>query len=423
MRISLLAIALSVALPMVAFAQGLRTPPPTSGPAQPAPGLTDESSDVRMMLRQAQALRESGDARNALRIVKQILDRDARNVDAINEEGELSWILNDFDGTRRAFLYARQIQPNDYRSNLGLGKLYANARIPRQAIYYFDIAARVAPADKQAEVLTALALAHRDAGQVSDGIPIARKAVEADPKNFDARMTLVQLLNAGSDFKSARDESTPLVEQARDEALAKPGNLGALQKLQRAYDVRLTVLKSATEKLYLANPDGTRSDKLIDGKEAEAASNLKELTDLYIRQGELNLTFTYVDALNFAKRAAEYTPRDIDAVLNLAQLHRSISQIDEAAAACRRVLLVDPKNKPALDMLVAMNAPIEGPTEVGTATSQPASSPAAGAATSTPSPSPKPPTPASAPAPIGSTPPTGISTPAPAPSPTPSSVP
>lgn len=345
--------------------------------------------DVRAMLAQARQLREAKDERAALRIVKAVLERDERNIDALNEEGELNWILNDFDGTRRAFLYARQIQPNDFRANMGLGKLYANARNPRQAIYYFEVASRVAPADKQAEVFTVLAAANREAGQSIAGIPFARKAIEADPKYIEGRITLVQLLIAAQDFRAARDEAAPLVEQMRAAVEEKPGNIEALRNLQRAYDLRLTTVQEAHRRLYVANADGSQSDQLSPGNEAEAAANLKEITDLFVRLAELNLMFTYLDAITFAERAVTYAPRDVEAMMTLAQLYRSVNNVGKAAETARNVLAVDKGNKAAHELLTQLGAPIEAP-ETPVPASQAAPTPASSPVAAPPQPSSQP---------------------------------
>lgn len=357
----------------LACAQDLRTPPPTSAPAAAA-APPAAATDVRGLLAQARQLREMKDERAALRLVKQVLERDERNIEALNEEGELNWILNDFDGTRRAFLYARQIQPNDFRANMGLGKLYANARNPRQAIYYFEVASRVAPADKQAEVFTVLAAANREAGQSIAGIPFARKAIEADPKYIEGRITLVQLLIAAQDFRAARDEAAPLVEQMRIASEDKPGDIEALRNLQRAYDLRLTTVQEAHRRLYVANADGSQSDQLSPGNEAEAAANLKEITDLFVRLAELNLMFTYLDAITFAEKAITYAPRDVDAIMTLAHLYRSVNNADKAAESARKALAIDKSNKPALELLTQLGAPIDAPPSA-TPDTQPAGTP------------------------------------------------
>lgn len=376
MKPKLLASVLLPAIAACAVAQNLRTPPPTaSGPAPTASPVADTVA----RLGQARQLRAAGEYRAALNIVSELRARDERNIELLNEEGELCWLLNQFDEARKAFLSVRSIQANDFRANLGLGRVFGNTRVWRQAIYYLDIAATVAPPDRIAETLTFLASAHRNNGAINKGLPIAKRAVEIDAKSFDARVTYVQLLLDAGDVRAARDESGPLIALAREEVDRSAGEPEPLDRLRRAYTLRREVLRDTIERLYQANPDGTRSDRLLVGKEREATENLKELADVMIREAELNLTFAYMDSLTFARRAAEYTPTDVDALLVTAELQRTIARNRQAAETYRQILAIDPAHRAALEALAAMGEPA-----TPNAASQPATQPSSKASDAPP---------------------------------------
>jgi tetratricopeptide (TPR) repeat protein len=236
----------------------------------------------------------------------------------------------------------------------------------RQAEGYLQIAEAVAPPDRLGELLTLLAQTHRGNGRLAQALQTAERAVQADPDNLQARHMLVNLRTEAQQFDAALLDSKTLVDLAKRQVRESPGDVEKVRELYAAYEARLNVWRALHQTLYVMNPDGTRSDELIPGREAQAAETIRQIVDLLTYQAELRLILAQYEMITFAEKAVAYAPDNPDVLLQLALLLENTSQLDRARAVYQRVLELDRENEQARRRLHAL-----GGTPTAAAASQP----------------------------------------------------
>ncbi len=351
-----------------AAAQDVPSTPTTEPASQPTQGGASvgasdlENMPVADVIARADALREQGDAAEAERVIKYALARERNNVTALDVAAEIALLRSDIEGARSAFRQAKGIQPTDFRANLGLGRIWAAKKDWRQARTYLTDAASVAPPDRAAEVLTLLAQAYGGSGLFKLAIETAEKAVQASPQSYDARKTLVLLRTTAGDFESAIAETRPLLELAQSDAAKIPVTVEHLTELRDAYEIKSTVLKNYQSQFFVRNPDGTYSDQIVAGKEADSAAVLTQLIDVIALQIELDRRISFFTGVALAERMVKLDPNKATYWIQLGLLRKNTFNNEEAAQAFRRALEIEPANQTARHELDALQAETPPPT-------------------------------------------------------------
>lgn len=363
-------------------APATQQPAATSGPAATQPTTTgpvaalDRLENRRVVdLSIPEQLKVVIDLFNARRyadaeaVLSVIFRRDENNFEACILGGDMALAQKRPEAARQYYLRARKMQPGDFRANWGLGRIYVDRRIYRQAVTYLEIARPVAPPDKLSEVLVKLAQAYGGSGQTPKGFAALTEALASDPTNVDALNLMVSLRMTTNEYEPALDASAKLVEIARANLMREPGQRQYVQELDGAYDTRLRTLRAYHQTLYELLPDGRRSDRLMKGRESLAAAQLREMMNIAIIRAELQRVDTYFQALIlFADRAVQYDPTNVEGLLTVAGLYASTSQWDLAVETYQRVLQIDPSNAEAQQRLDALMQQVSPATP----TSQPA---------------------------------------------------
>lgn len=357
-RESLIAAAL-LALAAPSFAQS--TPPATQPAPEPPPSNRPvseyETMPVADLVARADALLAERNVAEAESAIGFALLRERNNVTALTIAGELSLLRSDPESARRFFLDAIAVQKNDFRANLGMGTLWVAKRNWRQAREYLAVAASVAPAERAAEVLVLLAQAYGGSSLATLALETAERAVQLAPQNYEARQTLVLLRASAGEFESAITETRPLLELAQAEAAKTPVTSAGLRRLRDAYEIKLTVLRNyQSQRYFVRNPDGTISDRVASGKEADSAAILTQMIDVLALQIELDRRIAYFVGLTLAERMVELDPNKPAYWLQLGLLRKHTFNPDDAAQAFRRALEIEPDNADARRELDAMEA-------------------------------------------------------------------
>jgi Tfp pilus assembly protein PilF len=249
---------------------------PQDQPATPAQPLQKsiEQLSVAELLAAAQSLRNGGKIADAQVWVARALAKEDKNVEAHDLAGELYLAQErpDVLAAQKEFTTARQLQQNDFRANLGLGKIFAHSRVWRQARFYFLEAERVCPADRVTEICIALAEANRNSGMMQDAFTAVQKAVDNDPTSLEARQMHVALLVDFGALDKALTENDETLRLAKEQVQkATTNRLTPLQNLYRAYDSRVAILQQQIARYFAPLPDGKRSDRLFAEKSSKPA--------------------------------------------------------------------------------------------------------------------------------------------------------
>lgn len=306
---------------------------------------------ISEMLMEAERLVAAQQYAEAHPYVSAALRQDAGNVQALSLEGEILAQLNQHTLARQSFLAVREIQPNDFRANFGLGRMYVSSGVFRQALQYLKIAEPVAPPERKAELFVLLARAERGTGTASRALETVQRAIEADPLSFDAWRYATMLLVETEDFDRALLATQNLVRIAESELTKDPADRAALERLYLAYDARMAVLRSYHVRLYDRNLDGTSSDRLLPGTEKAAASMLQAMVETMVMQAELRRTMAFHEMLTLAQRTVEYDSSNTQYWAQLGLLYVNTAQFDRARAAFERAIELEPQNMQAREQL------------------------------------------------------------------------
>lgn len=341
-------------------------PPPTPA-AQPPPQQqrTIDQLSAAELVAVAQSMRNAGQIAEAQQIIAKALAKDERNVEAQVLAGELCLAQTptpDTVAAQKHFMLARMLSENDFRANVGLGRLYMSSRIWRNARFHFMTAEKVAPPDQLTEILVLLAEAHRNSGDMASALEAAKRAVDNDGKSIDARQMLVALLVDQGVLDRAMTENDGTLQIAKELVTTAANKLDAIRNLYRTYETRVAILRELGNRNYRKLPDGRTSDNLLPGREAEMTANLKQLSDVFVLMAEMRLLLSYYDTISYLETACRYSPQDPDAWMRLGRLYRNTSQFDLAAKAFQKVVDLDSSNSEArreLDALGVIPAPPE----------------------------------------------------------------
>lgn len=322
----------------------------------------------------------------ALNLMQILLARDPENSEGLLMRSQIAWDAGEPELARTGWLKVRLAQPNEFRANFGLGRMYARTRVWPQARTYLEVAATVAPADRAAETLTLLALAYRGTGRAEEARQALERALQADPGYFDALDTLVTLRTQLQDFDGALADGDRLVSLAEEKAREGRSSRASLEQLDRAYDGKLRVLKERQTSLYARNPDGSPSDKLLPGAGPVAAQTLNAIIDTLWRQSELASILRNFDMVALAEKMVEYQPDVTDHYLTLGLLQLRCYQYEgardaffralgldrnnpvareQAQVALRKIIELDPTNEAAQSQLNALMSSEQSPAEGG----------------------------------------------------------
>lgn len=319
---------------------------------QPAPPPAPVAQmTVSDLLAEAERLVAAKQWTQARPYVEAVLAREQSNAQAISLRGEILEMTDQRDMARQEYLAVREIQPNDFRANLGLGRLYVESNMYRQALVYLNIAEPVAPPERKPELYVLLARAQRGVGNRNGAIEAVNRALEADAANFEAWQYAIAIMVESDEYDRAVAATQELVRIAQNEMIKDRSSHEGLVKLATAYDTRLGVLGSYHQRLYIRNVDGTFSDQLLPGMEKGAAAMLRDVVETMVLRAEVERTLGLYKILPIAEQAAKYDPSSAQTWMHLGLLYVNTSQYDKAAEALRRVLEIQPDNAQAAEQL------------------------------------------------------------------------
>lgn len=332
-----------------------------SAPARPQLSEAD-------ILQEAQTRRDNGQLAQARALLRELIKLNEKNTLALVMDGEIALELlpPDLTGAKTAFTAALRIQPSDFRANYGLGRVQYVYSQWRNALLYFENAAKAVPADRVAELYARMANCYAKSGDLQKAFESADRALSAAPDELEPHEVYVSLLVRSRNYEKALTAADKMIELATQAVPSAKSKKDALTKLSATYGVKLEVLQKLGEGNFAIGSDGSPTDKPVPGREKTAAQIVRQVADTYILVADLNRTLTHFTTLEFAERAANIDHTNPDYWLLVGMLRRSTYQDDKAAEAFQKVLELDPTNDRARRELESLGAP----------TSRPASQPA-----------------------------------------------
>ena len=318
---------------------------------QPAGGQSVELS-LDELVKRGEALLAAERLEEAYAYLQAALRRDPQFLPALLLDADLAWKRGDLEHARQRWLEVLRIQRGDFRANFGLGRYHARHQSWRSAMFYLEAALKVAPADRKPDVLMELAQAYRGVGDRARARDAARQAAELAPESLEARGLYVSLLLESGELDEAVVQAEKLVELALNLAKRNHYSIESLRQLNNAYSQQIQVLRVHYQQLNERNPDGSYTDRILPGKQRQAAEVLSRLIDVYASQQELQRVLAAYDmATLFAKRMVELDPGNPDAWRKLARLQRQALQFADAAGSYQKVLELRPDDPQARSAL------------------------------------------------------------------------
>ena len=322
---------------------------------------------VEQMLDLARRMQEAGQFKDALALLKAVLDLDPVNKETNLLMGEVlldSGAESDYDQARLRFKEVLKVEPSNFRANLGTGKVWLANRLWPQAVKHLETAERVAPDTRRSEAKRLLARAYAGAGDMPRALRTAEEAVDVDPRDLDALQTRVEIrLTAASrdaqQLEKALADTEVFVQRAEQVVEQAPGDVKALDRLNSAYQLTLSALRSYHNTFYELDNRGQPTDRVRSGSEAQVADILLRLVDIHRRQAALRFTLAEHDATVFLERAVEYQPKSIRCLEALAGAYARIKDRVRAIEVYRRIIELDPNHALARQYLDAAGAPAQ----------------------------------------------------------------
>jgi tetratricopeptide (TPR) repeat protein len=324
---------------------------------------------VEQMLDLARQMQAAGQFKDALALLKAVLDQDPVNKEANLLTGEVlldSGAESDYDQARLRFKEVLKVEPSNFRANLGTGKVWLANGLWRQAVAYLKKANEpgIAPDARRSEAKRLLARAYAGAGDLPKALETADEAVDAAPRDLDALQTRVEigLTVARRDAKQlekALADTEVFVQRAEQAVEQAPGDGKALDRLNSAYQLALSALRSYHNTFYELDNRGQPTDRVRSGSEAQVADILLRLVDIHRRQAALRFTLAEHDATVFLERAVEYQPKSIRCLEALADAYARIKDRVRAIEIYRRIIELDPNHAAARQYLDAAGAPAQ----------------------------------------------------------------
>ena len=222
------------------------------------PPKRDPEVDTANKIRMAQAYLQAGRAREALDVLDKTILAEPANAGLRNFYGQVCFMTGRNDGAEAAFRKALELDPDMADAHNNLGALYdrSGRKDDAEREYRLALAAPAYPTPEK--VLLNLGILYTSEGRDEDAIREYRRAVEINPKYFQAHFELASLL----------DRNGRLDEAVREYEVAGPGYQASgdyFYRLGFGY-FRLGDRSKAREKL-------TRAIEVSPGSEAAAKSD------------------------------------------------------------------------------------------------------------------------------------------------------
>lgn len=341
---------------------------PTTDPPASGEGVAvDRLSTQELMIRARAAIKERK-LRDAQGMFALALGREPDNLEIKLIGAEIAEANNDSENSRRFYREILAVDPAHFEANFRMGRSFNAANWWRQAVFYLEKAARIAPADRLSEVLTQLARGLHGEKRIDEALKAVENAIKQAPDNLEARGLQILIRIDQKQYDQALAAAKALEEIARAAVQNAPNDPDALRKLLDANQLILQSIQYAVAALQQLDSRGLPTDRPLPGKEREIASLLIQATEALTRESAIRQLLAKHDSiLPLAERAVQYDPDNLRANVNLAVVYFDTANFERCAEVCRRILELDPQNADARRLLQTLgistgnDAPADNP--------------------------------------------------------------
>lgn len=160
-----------------------------------------ESVEQRELLRQAASAGAAGDLARAERCCREVLEKDARNADALQLMGMVRWRNGDAGEGERLLRESLAVTPGQPHVLANLGDLLVSKRDHTSAMECYAEAVRQAPGF--AEAWLKLGITRGEKGEIEAAVEALERVLELDPGNVGALYALAQAHIENGDVENA----------------------------------------------------------------------------------------------------------------------------------------------------------------------------------------------------------------------------
>lgn len=326
----------------------------TTAPTEGEGVAVDRLSTQELMIRSRAAIQQRK-LRDAQGMFALALGREPDNLEIKLIGAEIAEANNDSENSRRFYREILAADPAHFEANFRMGRSFIGASWWRQAVFYLEKAARIAPADRLGEVLTQLARGLHGEKRIDEALRTVENAIKQAPDNLEARALQVLIRIDQKQYDQALAAAKALEEIARAGVQSAPSNPDALRKLLESNMLILQSIQYAVAALQQVDSRGMPTDRPLPGKEREIASLLIQASETLLRESAIRQLLAKHDAiLPVAERAVQYDPDNVRANVNLAIVYFDTANFDRSVNICRRILELDPGNPDAQRLLQVM---------------------------------------------------------------------
>ncbi len=295
-----------------------------------------------------QPLLQHGDPHEAIGRLEALLSEHPTFATAHNDLGVLYYRSGQKEKALRHYEKAARLEPGNttFQKNLADFYFVAVNRI-KEALELYVKVLEVEPQD--IETLMAVAAICRKTGQIEDAVVFYERVLEIEPWNEGARAGLAQ--TACEDPLPARTPDAAQMHAEASRRASSGDSAGAMELLDRLLAAYPDVAVAHNDLGVLAYQAGDKQKALEHYERAarlapQDATFRKNLADCYwVGFGRTEAALkVYVDIL-------KTDPEDIDTLMTLGKLCRSLGQEDDARVFWERVLEIEPWNAEARTQL------------------------------------------------------------------------
>jgi len=316
---------------LAAMAAGFCPIGPVYGQAA-APATQTQPVTIPEMLDLARKAMEAGNYAEAVQYFESVLSADSANLEALLGAGEAYLRMNRLPQAFDRFNLARKIAPDDWRAQFGLGTVCLQQNYFKMAASLLEKAERLAPPDQRKDIYHNLALAYRGLYRRNDAIAAAKRALAADPQDWQGMQLLATLYSDAGQYDEAITQIRSGISTLQAALAKDPGNRDLLEQLGQFWSLMVDVLQRKVQ----ANPD---------------ARTYLAMADAVEQIGLINLQLMYHQALARAERAVELAPDDPDALVAKARFLYLIGKTSDAREVLQKALKIKPDHAGARDLL------------------------------------------------------------------------
>ena len=326
--------------------------------------VPERSTD--QLVREGMALLRSGDFPAAVEKLRQVLDRDAANIEAHIQLGNALRRMELYDGARAA--YERALELGGGRADLyqNLGVVEARSNRFRASALNFEKAIELAP--ERADLHHSLGKAYEEQARFDDALQAFEEALRLDPGDADSAAALGNLLIMKGRSRQAIDILTAAIRESPDHAHAcyqlglaflneaQPGR--AVDYLERAVRsdpslrgawLNLGRAAESAGREALSREAFERFDSLYSQERAQEAEKNRlaqrieqEVPVRHERAVRLSEEGRYEEAIRELEEILILQPNDARTLLNVARLHEALSDEVQARQFLLRAAAADP---------------------------------------------------------------------------------